>query len=843
MRSESCPVRKHPFGVRGLFRPPNLSESGLIAMHRTLWITVSLVVVCVQSARAGEVQSAQILVEPPTVTLIGPDARQQLLLSMDANGRLTDATADAQFSSSNPAVAVVGADGIIRPSGNGEATIQARVMDALVTIPVTVTQIQTDWPVSFGNDIEPVFSRAGCNSGACHGKQAGRNGFKLSLFGFDSAFDYRTLASESRGRRVFPAAPEKSLLLAKASNRIPHGGGQRFTEDSQQYQQLLRWIRQGMPLAIAEEPQLSGIQMAPTARVLKPLDSQRVIVTASYSDGSTRDVTHLALYASNSDAAADVDDHGIVTTSELGGEAAIMASYMGFVSQCRISVPMNSTDAPVAELARWNSDHFIDRLVADKWRKLNLAPSPGCDDATFHRRAFLDCIGRLPSVTETSDFLGDTSASKRQVLVAALLEREEYADYQAVQWADLLRVNSEQLGPRNAMLFDRWLREVFRANLPFDEFIRQLMTAQGSTFSELPVNFYKGFAKPNDRTIAVSQIFLGVRLECAQCHHHPYEKWGQDDFYGLAAFFPRLQFKKGTGGEQLLFAGTRGDVKHPETGEIMSPQVLGGEPLDVTDATDRRTFLADWMTSRDNTFVARTLVNRVWAHFMGRGLVEPVDDMRDTNPATNEELLDALATDFVEHDFDLKHVMRTITSARVYGLSSLPNAWNVRDTDNFSRAYRKRLPAEVLLDAVSDITETEPSFDGTPPGTRAVQLWNNRLPSTFLDVFGRPERKTVCECERTPDTSLAQVLHLMNAPLVNDRIQSPTGRAARLARSEATADQIITELYLAALNRLPQPAELAAARQAFDSPDSDRRQATEDVLWALVNTAEFVLNH
>lgn len=702
---------------------------------------------------------------------------------------------------------------------------------------------QAETPVSFENDIQPILSRASCNSGGCHGKQAGRNGFKLSLFGFDPDFDYRALTSEARGRRVFPAAPEKSLLLAKAVNRIPHGGGQRFEDDSTEYRLLRDWIRQGLPRALPGEPQLTGVEMTPPAQVLTPLGTQQVRVAASYSDGTTRDVTQLAIYATNADATASADEYGLVTATDLGGEAAIMASYMGYVTLCRVSVPMNPTDAPLTELATWDSSHFIDRLVAEKWKKLHLAPSSRCDDATFLRRASLDCIGRLPHVDEVREFLNDDSDAKRSQLVAGLLERDEYADYQAVQWADLLKVNSEQLGARNAMLLDRWLRDAFRSNIPFDEFIQTLMTAQGSTHSELPVNFYKGFPKPNDLTIAVSQIFLGVRLECAQCHHHPYEKWGQDDFYGLAAFFPRLTFKRGTGGEELLFANSRGDVKHPGTGQVLAPRVLGGEPIESVEISDRRVRLAEWMTSPDNPFVARTLANRVWAHFMGRGLVDPVDDMRDTNPANNEELLNALARDFVAHDFDLKHLMRTITSSRVYSLSSLPNQWNVRDTDNFSRAYRKRLSAEVLLDAVCDVTETEPVFDGSPPGTRAMQLWNNRLPSTFLDVFGRPERKTVCECERTDDTSLAQVLHLMNAAPVNDRIQSATGRAARLAASDATDDEIIRGLYLAALSRHPNSTELSAARQAFDIPDSDRRQATEDILWALMNTAEFVLNH
>jgi hypothetical protein len=703
--------------------------------------------------------------------------------------------------------------------------------------------------INFANDVVPLLTRAGCNSGGCHGKQAGRKGFKLSLFGFDPVFDHQALTSESRGRRVFPAAPAQSLILLKATSRVAHGGGQRFSEDSREYQLFLKWIQQGMPFGEDDDPRLVGIAMKPTLRVLGREDSQQLTVTATYSDGSSRDVTNLAAYTTNAEALTEVDEQGMARTTDLGGESTVMANYMGRVASCRITVPMNASSDEIAKsLANWNSDHFIDKLVATKWQRLSLAPSPQCDDSTFVRRAFLDCIGRLPTLIEVRTFLADSTSDKRQRLVNNLLERDEYAEYWALKWADLLKVNSENLGAKNAQLFDGWLRDSFRDNMRYNEFVRRLITAQGSTYREQPTNFYKAFAKPNDLTIAVSQIFLGIRLECAQCHHHPYERWGQEDFYGLAAFFPRLTRKKGAEGEELLFASSRGDVKHPLTAEIVLPRVLDGQPLEIDITEDRRRHLAEWMTRPDNPYVARTLVNRVWAHFMGIGLVNPIDDMRDTNPPTNEELLDALARDFVDHDFDMKHLIRTITSANVYGLTSLPNRWNIRDNDNFSRAYRKRLSAEVLLDAVCDATAVPESFAGMPPGTRAVEVWNNRLPSGFLDIFGRPERKTVCDCERTMDTSLAQVLHLMNAPLVNDKIQSPIGRADRLARSELSSSEIVEELYLATLSRLPTTTERKTALTAFSekassTDKSDRRSATEDILWALLNTAEFVLNH
>ena len=814
-------------------------ERRLVVETPAVTLAVVLVLAMLGSAHA---QQAKLVLQPAAITLHGQASQQQLLATLLDGVGESDATFETEFTSSNPVIATVGSSGLVRPVANGVVQIRAAYRGRTGTAQVTVVGLEENQRVSFANDVQPVLSRAGCNSGSCHGKQAGRNGFKLSLFGFDPEFDYRALISESRGRRVFPAAPNKSLLLAKAANRIPHGGGRRLVESSQQYKQLARWIEQGLLASRPDQPTLVGVSMTPSARAMTLNARQQVIVTASYSDGSTRDVTHLSLYTSNAEAMATVSESGRVATSDLGGEAAIMANYMGFVTTCRVTVPMNPSPVAGAQLAAWKTDHFIDRLVARKWSKLNLAPSPMCDDATYLRRAFLDTIGRLPTVDEVRTFLKDKSPDRRQALIQRLLDRDEYADFWALKWADLFRLNPEQIGSKNALLFDRWLRESFRANKPFDEFVRQLITAQGSSFRDPAVNFYKGFPKPNDLTIAVSQVFLGIRLECAQCHHHPYEKWGQDDFYGLAAFFPRLQRKAGANGEELLFASARGEVTHPNSKVVMLPRVLGGETFEASPDTDRRIHLADWLVQRDNPYVARTLVNRMWAHFMGRGIVDPIDDMRDTNPATNQELLDGLAQDFLDHKFDLKHLIRTITSSNAYRLSSVPNQWNVRDTDHFSRAYRKRLPAEVLLDAVCDVTETQASFEGVPPGTRAVQLWNNRLPSGFLDVFGRPERKSVCECERTMETSLAQVLHLMNAPSVNDRIQSPTGRAARLASSKRSEDEIIVELYLAALNRLPADQERNVALAAFRT-SSDRRRATEDILWALLNTAEFVLNH
>jgi len=803
------------------------------------WYIVFATAQCVGVA----VADGQVLhISPGNRTLIGAEARQQLLVTEVGNGREVDRTRYVQFESANPAVASVDPHGVVRAVGDGSTSILVRSQGLLNRMHVNVLRSAEALPVNFANDIVPVLSKAGCNAGSCHGKQSGQNGFKLSVFGFDPVFDYAALVSESRGRRIFPVDAEQSLLLQKAANSVPHGGGQKFPAGSTEYNRVLRWIKQGTPRGEPDDPKVVEIRITPTERVLTERSQQQVIVTAVLSDGTVRDVTDESRYDTNDNVVAGVDRHGLIQTTKVAGEAAIMTRYMEFVATCRVTVPFSSTDNSTKLQAAWKSAHFVDQYVAAKWRKLNLLPSARCDDATFLRRATLDVIGRLPTADDAREFLTSKAANKRTALIDSLLERHAYADYFALQWADLLRVNQEALSSKSAYVFDAWLRQAFRDNMPYDQFVRELITAQGSSNHNSATNFYKAFPKPNDLTIAVSQVFLGVRLEYARCHHHPYEHWGQDDFFGMAAFFPRLKHKKIADGDQLLFVSDRGDVKHPKTKAIVAPRTLLGKPLDVSVTGDRRLQLAEWMTSPNNLFVARTMANRVWAHFMGRGLVEPIDDMRATNPATNELLLAALAAEFVSQDFNIKLLIRSIMTSDVYQLSSQPNKTNVRDTRNYSRTYRKRLSAEVLLDAVCDVTGEPSDFAGVPHGTRAVQLWNNRLPSSFLDVFGRPQRKSVCECERLSETSLGQVMHLMNAPLVNDKISSPTGYAATLSRSDWSPEQIIIELYLMVLSRYPTQPELSATVSVYSAPDSSRRSATEDILWALINTAEFVLN-
>ena len=783
------------------------------------------------------------------------------------------------------------------------------IASVVANVFIVLATLSAVWPlaaaepavtIDFDEDIVPILTKAGCNSGGCHGKQSGRNGFKLSVFGFDRDADYQAIVYEGRGRRVFPAAPNSSLLLAKAANRMPHGGGLRLEEGSDEYQRLSRWIVAGMPRTDSRAPRLVSIDVQPRQQVMRPESRQALRVTGTFADGSTRDITRMAIYTANDKTLADVDRDGIVETTTLPGESAIVVRYQEKVVSAFVTVPMTDTTTtagnPAARagsagststgsvsagsvsagsvsagsvsagsvsatvgsaLAAWDRSRFVDRLVAEKWERLHLTPSAAADDATFLRRATLDLVGRLPTLAETQQFLGEAppraslmstgwegpSDERRARLVDTLLASPEYADYWALRWADLLKVHREELGARSAHAYHQWLRGVLERNVPFDVWVRQLLTAEGGSETNGAVNFFRAFNNPNDLTVAVSQVFLGVRLECAKCHHHPYEHWGQDDFYGMAAFFARLQRKQAGGAEQRFFVADKGDVTHPLTKAVIAPRVLLGEPLAIAAGDDPRERLAEWLASPANPFFARAAANRLWAHLMGRGLVEPIDDMRETNPATNERLLAELAREFTERRFDLRHLLRTIATSRTYALSSTANGANARDTRNYSRAYRKRLPAEVLLDAVCDVTGEPEVFTGMPPGTRAVQLWDNRLPSVFLETFGRPQRKTVCSCERLGDSTLSQVLHLLNSPAIHDKLTSPTGRATRLAASDLPPERIVRELYLAALSRPPRADELEAALAAFASPEATRQTATEDVLWSVMNSAEFVLNH
>jgi hypothetical protein len=702
------------------------------------------------------------------------------------------------------------------------------------------------WPqeVSFELDVQPMLTARGCNAGACHGKARGQNGFQLSLLGFDPEFDHQALTAQARGRRISLTAPERSLMLLKASGQVAHGGGVRIDVDGSDYKLLRTWIAAGAARRIANEPKLTGVTVTPTERFLAAGEKQALQVTASYSDGSARDVTASTQFQSSEAAVAGVAATGTITAGPIPGEATIMARYAYQLATCHIAIPLPGKvdDAVYAALPKRN---FIDELAWKKLASLQITPSELANDSKFVRRIYLDVIGRLPTPDEVRAFLADTDSQKRERVIDDLLARPEYADHWATKWADLLRPNPYRVGVKAVFNYDDWIRTSFRENKPYDQFVRELVTAEGSTFTNGATVLFRDRREPDEITTMVSQLFLGVRLECAKCHHHPFEKWGQDDFYSFAAYFARLGHK-GTGlsppisgGEEIIHTADKGEVKHPLTEQVMPARPLFGTAPEIAADSDPREALAAWITAEDNPYFAQVIVNRTWADLMGRGLVEPVDDLRATNPPTNGPLLEALAKDFRAHRCDLKHLIRTICSSHLYQLNSLPTERNVGDRQNYSRHYRKRLRAEVLADAVTDVTGTRENFQATPTGSHANQIWTTRINSIFLDTFGRPNENQDPPCERTPDTTVTQTLHLMNSPQLHQRVTADDSRAAQLAATTLTPAQIVEELYLGAYARLPDAEEQKLGESLFTEPNTPRRQATGDLLWALLNTPEF----
>jgi hypothetical protein len=700
--------------------------------------------------------------------------------------------------------------------------------------------------VTFERDVEPILTRAGCNAGACHGKARGQNGFALSLLGFDPAHDYDAIVKDAGGRRVSRLVPAESLLLGKATARLPHGGGLRLVPGTSGYETVRRWIADGMPRTPTDAPRVERIAVEPTERTSRPAESFSLRVTAHLSDGSAEDATALAAFASSESALVKVDAEGRVTAGPVPGDATISARFVGLFANCDVNIPLPGA-VPAARYDELPRSSFIDEHVWAKLRKLGLWPSAPAGDATFLRRAYLDVIGRLPSPDESRRFLADPSTGKRARLVARLLDRPEYADYWANKWVDLLRPNPYRVGIKAVLNLDGWIRDAFRRNLPYDRFVYEIVTARGSTFEQGPATIFRDRREPEEIAPMVSQLFLGIRLECAKCHHHPFESWDQAQFYEFAAYFARIG-RKGTGlsppisgSEELIYTAKSGSVQHPLTGKVLGPRALyGSAPVSDDPDADPREALARWMIAPENPYFARVIVNRVWAEIMGRGIVDPVDDLRATNPPSNGPLLDALADDFRRHGYDLKHLIRTILGSSVYALGSEPNERNVADTRNFSRHYRQRLRAEVLLDAISDVTGVPDTFAAAPPGSRATAIWTHRVPSLFLDTFGRPDPNQDPPCERTGDTSVVQALHLMNAPELHKKVTSDAGRAARLASGKETPRAIVEELYLLAYARFPTDEERAFGVSLFEGPKADRRAAVEDLLWALVNSAEFV---
>jgi len=778
-----------------------------------------------------------------STTLIGQNARKQLLVTgVYSSGQRHDLTHDVTYSIDTPTVLSVDADGLVIPLTDGTATITAKVASGeTATLALTTSRCAEELPVNFENEIVPIFTKLGCNAGGCHGKADGQNGFKLSLLGFYPKEDYEYLVYEDRGRRVFPADPDFSLLLQKPGNILPHGGGQRMSPGSYEWDLIARWIRQGTPYGAETDPTLERIETIPSVREMNFKSKQQLAVIAHYSDGSIRDVTRLASYEANHSEMALSNAKGRITIEDVPGEVAIMVRFQGNVSVFRAIIPQG---IPVLETPPEKT--FIDQLAFSKLRQLGIPPSSLCDDATFIRRVSIDIAGRLPTVAEVEQFLADPDPSKRDRLVDRLVDSPGYADYFANKWSTILR-NKRRNGNDipYTYKFHAWIRRAFRENMPYDQFVRSVLTATGDPETHPPVAWYREVRTSNQQMEDVAQLFLGMRMACAKCHHHPFERWSQQDYYGFEAFFSQVglknsKFNPNVNQPDMVFLKTGAPTaKNPRTQLDVKPAGLGGESLEISPWEDARQYLVDWMAAPENPYFAKALVNRYWKHFLGRGIVDPEDDMRVTNPPSNPELLDALTKHFRDHRFDLKDLVRTICKSSVYQLSSEPTESNASDQQNYSSFYPRRMSAEVLYDSVNAVADTPSNFNSIPQGTMAVQLPDNGFNNYFLEVFGKPEAESACECERSVEANLSQSLHMLNSGDVQGRLQNGQGRAAKFNRDPDRPDaDKIRELYLAAFAREPRPEETAFILARI-ADYQNKQQAWEDVIWAILNAREF----
>lgn len=775
--------------------------------------------------------------------LRGKNARQQVVVTgRYTSGQSNDLTHQLTYSVDNPAILQIDEAGLVMPLADGEATITAREPGGKqTTLKLTVERCKEQLPVNFANEIVPIFTKLGCNAGGCHGKSDGQNGFKLSLLGFYPNDDYEYLVKEDRGRRIFHADPEYSLLLTKPSNKLPHGGGHRLSPGGYEWQLISSWIEQGTPYGEEDDPVIESIDVFPKTRSMNPETRQQLIVIAHYNNGTTRDVTQIASYEANEAEIASTTSTGLITTADIPGDVAIMIRFQSQVAVFRANVPLGIEVKSVPP-----ERTFVDQHVFAKLRKLGIPPSELCDDPVFIRRVTGDIAGRLPTAEEARRFINDNNPGKRDRLIDDLLNSSGYADYFANKWANVLRnsrANANDIPYTFA--FHAWIRRALQQNMPYDQFVRNVVAASGDPEAHPPSAWIKVTATSATQMEDTAQLFLGLRIQCARCHHHPFEKWSQNDYYSFEAFFTQVGLKPG----RFAMNNIRNAVYHkdgvataknPRTGATLKPTGLGGEPLDIPADEDPRHHLVDWMSAPENPFFARALANRYWKHFFGRGIVEPEDDMRVTNPPSNPELLDALAAHFVQSKFDMKDLIRQICRSSTYQLSSEPNEYNARDTQNFSTFYTRRLNAEPLYDAINQVSGVQARFAGVPVGTRATQLPDNGFNDYFLQVFGKPEAASACECERSADANLAQSLHLLNSTDIQGRLTNGNGRARQLAQNEELTDtQKVTELYLWAYARPPRDEEVTFVLSHIENYEN-KQQAYEDILWAIFNTKEFL---
>lgn len=817
-------------------------------------VTLNLVVA------SASVSRADLQIYPPHVNLDGPESTQRLVIVEQVDGRATADLSDmATYSSSDPKVVSVNQSGEVQPVGEGNAVVTVAVGSRTSTVSVRATRPRDRFVPSFRNHIEPILTRTGCNSGACHGALAGKGGLKLSLRAFDPDADHFVLTRQALARRTDTAAPAESLILKKATRTIKHGGGARFDNSSEHYKLLHDWITMGAPGPKESDPQLVRLDVFPPAALLAPKRTLQLIVRATYSDKTTADVTRWVKFVSSGEPVATVDEDGKVTAAG-PGEAGVSAIYGTRVATMTVTSPFpNSIAANTYQQAR--VVNFVDGFVLSKLRTLHLEPSPDCTDVEFVRRAFLDTCGILPTPEEVTAFLAARSPDKRAELVDRLLARPEYVDYWTHKWSDLLLVSSRKLPQPAVWSFYRFVRESVAENRPWNDFAREVLTSSGSTLSRGGGNYFLLHKDVTDLVESTSVTFLGMSIQCARCHNHPLEKWTQDQYWQMANLFARVGLKNGGRPNEVIVQSlTSGEALHLRRGVPMPPAPLDGVPLALDSSTDRREYFANWLTAPNNPYFAKALVNRVWRNFLGRGLVEAEDDLRETNPPSNTELLDALTKEFITHNYDVKHLVRTILNSATYQRSSRPLPGNVADDRYYSRYLIRRLPAEVILDAYTDVTGVPTPFDtlslgpsgGTskasyPRGTRAMQLPDSLLVSAFLDSFGRAEREQTCSCERTEEPSVTQALHLNNGNTLNSKLQDPNSQVSKWLDAGATDAEIVDRVFRHALSRPPTDSESKRIAAEFAtvaaSGPKGRREAIEDIVWAVLTGKEFLFNH
>ena len=787
---------------------------------------------------AEETAPESIRVYPASVNLTNARDRQSLLVqAVYAEGVTQDVTDLAEFTLSDPTLARFDKN-VLHGQADGTTTAQIRFSTLEATISVKIANASSEPPVSFKLDVMPVFMKAGCNTGSCHGAARGKDGFRLSLFGFDPDGDYYRLTREISGRRINLALPEECLMVNKATGKVPHTGGRRIKENSEHYATFVRWLRAGAPKDEGQVPAVTRVDIFPPNAVLQGTGAQhRITVQATYADGSDRDVTSLAFFMSNNDNSATISQTGMVTAAKRG-EAFIMARFETFTVGSQFIVLPADDEFTWQDTSEYN---YIDTLLHDKFRKLRIQPSDVCSDEEFLRRATLDITGTLPTRQEYHEFIGSSAEHRRDNLIDQLVDRKEFVEMWVMKWAELLQIRSANISYKSTLLYYNWLQERISNNVPIDQMVRELLGSNGGTFANAATNYYQ--SETNTLKVAenVAQVFMGMRIQCTQCHNHPFDRWTMNDYYSFAAFFSQIGRKNAEDPrEKIVFNSGSGEVSHPVDGRNMQPKFLGGGTPELK-GQDRRAVLAKWLASPENPYFARNLANIVWAHFFGRGIIHEVDDVRVSNPPVNAELLDELAQRMTEYNYDFKRFVRDICKSRSYQLSTQINSTNASDVRNFSHATLRRLRSEVLLDVISQVTDTKNKFRGLPLGARAVQIADGNTNTYFLTTFGRATRQTVCSCEVKMEPNLSQALHLLNGDTVNSKIEEGNLVKRRLEEGQSV-DDILDELYVRCLTRRPNEKETMLFKEMLAQTE-DEKLFLEDTFWALLNSREFLFNH